>query len=196
MMRLFIVAQGLSDARVTLTGEMTPVPAAERDAARSLFLKKHPNCFYVDFGDFDFYRMDKIVSAHLIGGFGRVAQVWNCLFVFCIVQCTQLKCSMQLQSSSYLAAHPDPIAPFSGPVATHMNADHSETIHAMVRHYAGISVSGATMSSMDSLGMDINAVYNGMSTKVVSSLQNVPLASLSDHTFSFSTFHLNSSSCT
>ena len=67
--------QDLSDARVTLTGDMTPVPDAEVAAVRDLFLAKHPDCFYVDFGDFAFYRMDNIVAANFIGGFGRVAQV-------------------------------------------------------------------------------------------------------------------------
>lgn len=65
----------MSDARVTLTGDMVPVPEGECAAARELYLAKHPDAFYIDFGDFSFYRMDNVVVAHLNGGFARFSQV-------------------------------------------------------------------------------------------------------------------------
>jgi len=124
---------------------MTPVPEAERDDVRSLFLAKHPQAFYVDFGDFSFFRMDKVVSGHLIGGFGRVAQ---------------------LQSADYLGASADPIAPFSGPVAGHMNADHSEATAAMLKQYVGVDIQDPKILSLDRLGMNVMGTFCDMPTKV------------------------------
>jgi hypothetical protein len=51
-----------ADARVTITGTVEPV--AEGDAtkaAREAYLAKHPDAFWVDFGDFSWHRMDGIL---------------------------------------------------------------------------------------------------------------------------------------
>jgi hypothetical protein len=131
--------QDMSDARVTLTGDMVPVPDGERAAMRDLYLAKHPDAFYIDFGDFSFYRMDNIAVAHLNGGFARFSQVRVPLFTFefpspyphlhpCGTACLCLRMKgrlvSQIPGSAYLESNPDPIAPFSGPVASHMNQDH------------------------------------------------------------------------
>lgn len=44
--------QGLSDARFTLQGRVRGVREEEKAPLREAFLKKYPNAFWVDFGDF------------------------------------------------------------------------------------------------------------------------------------------------
>lgn len=34
----------------------------------------HPDAFWVDFGDFDYMRMDTVVQCNLIAGFGRATK--------------------------------------------------------------------------------------------------------------------------
>lgn len=45
----------------------------------------------------------------------------------------------QVTAEEYATAEPDPIAPFSAPVAGHMNEDHSDSTIAMIKHYVGIT---------------------------------------------------------
>lgn len=84
------------------------------------------------------------MGARLVGGFGRIGSI---------------------SAADYAAAAPDPIAPFSAPVAGHMNADHAESTAAMVRHYVGISVDSAAILSLDSLGMNVACTRGGQSFK-------------------------------
>jgi len=43
--------------------------------------------------------------------------------------------------ADYLSTDPDPVAEFSTPILEHMNADHSETTEAMIKHYiTGVEV--------------------------------------------------------
>lgn len=68
-------SQGLQDGRFTLTGVAKPLPDADRAAAREVFLAKYPNAFYVDFGDFRWFRVEELTGGRYVGGFGRVASV-------------------------------------------------------------------------------------------------------------------------
>jgi hypothetical protein len=43
----------------------------------------------------------------------------------------------------YTAGVADPVAGFSAPIASHMNADHEDTLLAMVGHYVGLTVQKA-----------------------------------------------------
>jgi hypothetical protein len=52
-----------------------PLPEGERAAAREVFLAKYPSAFYVDFGDFRWFRVEGLKGGRFIGGFGRVASV-------------------------------------------------------------------------------------------------------------------------
>jgi hypothetical protein len=42
---------------------------------RETFLAKYPNAFYVDFGDFRWFRIEELKGGRFVGGFGRVASV-------------------------------------------------------------------------------------------------------------------------
>ena len=76
----FVVAQAgfddMSQARCTVTGTFTGVEDADEvAAAREAYLKVHSEAFWIDFGDFSYLRMDDVVAANLIAGFGRAHKV-------------------------------------------------------------------------------------------------------------------------
>lgn len=131
---------GLADARISIAGKMSQIPSDDIKQSRELYLKKHPDSFWVDFGDFSWFRLDSIVKIRVVGGFGRAGSV---------------------NSDQYYSAQQDPVAMFSSPVCTHMNDDHSEASIAMVKHYAGITVDKATMLSLDKLGINLSCDRNG-----------------------------------
>ncbi len=65
----------LSAARANLLGSVRPVPEAESDEVRALYLQAHPSAAqWVDFGDFGFYRME-IEEIYYVGGFGVMGWV-------------------------------------------------------------------------------------------------------------------------
>jgi len=125
--------KGAADGRVNLMGKVTLVPPEEREAYRAVYLAKHPNAFWVDFGDFNWFRMDEITDIRFVGGFARAGSV---------------------TPDEYLAASPDPIAAFGGAIAKHMNEDHESATIAMVAGaIPGLEVTEAKISSVDALGM-------------------------------------------
>ena len=67
--------QGMDDSRVTLTGMVEVLSGAEEKAARELYRKRHPDSFWIDFGDFEPFRMTSISKVRLNGGFARAATV-------------------------------------------------------------------------------------------------------------------------
>ena len=69
--------QGMSSGRVTVSGRVAILEGAEAADAKSAFLAKNPQSFWVEFGDFSWFRMDDVVTARLVGGFGRIKQVRN-----------------------------------------------------------------------------------------------------------------------
>lgn len=137
---------GAADARVTLTGTVTPIAdPADAAAAREAYLGKHPDAFWVDFGDFSWHRMDAVAGARLVGGFARAGGV---------------------DGDEYAAGTPDPVAGFSGPIASHMNADHEDSLVAMTKHYVGLTVEKAAIASLDALGMNMKVTRDGESFKI------------------------------
>lgn len=126
--------KGAADGRVNLLGNVTLLSSAEdKAAARETYLKKHPGAFWVDFGDFNWFRMDEIVDIRFVGGFARAGSV---------------------TPEEYGAAAPDEIASFGMMVAKHMNEDHSSATKAMIAgQIEGMEVEEAQIVSLDSLGM-------------------------------------------
>ena len=79
----------LGASRVTLLGNVLPVPKPELVEARKLYLERHANSkYWVDFEDFSFYRMD-VVDVYYVGGFGVMG--W-------------------ISASDYACSQPDPLA--------------------------------------------------------------------------------------
>lgn len=125
--------KGAADGRVNLMGEVKLVPPEEREAAKACYLKKHPGAFWVDFGDFNWFRMDEIKDIRFVGGFARAGQI---------------------TPEEYLNAKPDVISSFGKNVAQHMNEDHQDATKAMIAsQIPGLEVENAEITSLDSLGM-------------------------------------------
>src|SRR5246127_2938604 len=71
----------LGAARVTLIGNVLPVPDAEVAEARELYLARYANSkYWVDFEDFSFYRME-VADVYYVGGFGVMGWVSAVVFI-------------------------------------------------------------------------------------------------------------------
>lgn len=124
--------KGAADGRVNLMGVAKHLPKEEVEAAKELYLKKHPGAFWVNFGDFDWFRME-IEKIRFVGGFARAGSV---------------------TVEDYTEAGPDIISSFGMNIANHMNEDHqSATINMVAAAIPGLDVSEAIITSVDSLGM-------------------------------------------
>jgi putative heme iron utilization protein len=124
--------KGAADGRVNLMGTCKLIPNEERAAARERYLKKHPGAFWVDFGDFNWFRLE-ISKIRFVGGFARAGGV---------------------TPEEYKEANPDPISEFGPAIAKHMNEDHQSSTVAMIANaIPGLDVEEAFITSVDSLGM-------------------------------------------
>ena len=82
-------ADPLASGRVTLLGVLSPVADDDRPIARERYLAANPTAaYYIDFGDFTFYRLD-VESIRYVGGYGRMSWV---------------------DAAGYAVAEPDPLA--------------------------------------------------------------------------------------
>ncbi|KAK1323682.1 hypothetical protein QJS10_CPA02g01565 [Acorus calamus] len=66
---------GLSNARVTIFGDILPVPADLQEWACKRYITKHQQWASQQWGNFYYYRMQNISDIYFIGGFGTVAWV-------------------------------------------------------------------------------------------------------------------------
>src|SRR6266550_4411139 len=124
----------LGASRVTLVGNVLPVPDAEVAEARELYLARHANSkYWVDFEDFSFYRMT-VVDVYYVGGFGVMGWV---------------------SASDYDRSQPDPLADSTTEIIQHMNADHSDALVLLARTFARIESTEATMTAVDRLGFHV-----------------------------------------
>jgi putative heme iron utilization protein len=124
----------LAAGRVTLMGEVSPVPGADTDAVRAAYLGRHPNAAYwVDFGDFGFYRL-QITDVYFVGGFA--AMDW-------------------VDARSYLTASPDPLADVADGIVEHMNRDHADALVTIARVLGQTEADAASMVSVDRLGFKL-----------------------------------------
>ncbi|KAK9951621.1 hypothetical protein M0R45_007059 [Rubus argutus] len=137
-----------TDLLVTLHGDAIPVSEKDQAAIRTAYLARHPDAFWVDFGDFQFMRIEPKVVRYVSG----VA--------------TALLGSGEFNNEEYKAANVDPIAQFSKPVASHMNKDHAEDTKAIVQHSTSIPVDFAYILDVDSLGFNVKAGYQGNNFKL------------------------------
>ena len=109
-------ADPLASGRVTLLGLLTTVPEETRPLARDRYLDANPAAaYYIDFGDFTFYRLD-VQSIRYVGGYGRMSWV---------------------DPADYASAEADPLVSSAAGIIEHMNADHAEAQVLFCRHFAG-----------------------------------------------------------
>jgi putative heme iron utilization protein len=121
----------LGASRVTLLGNVMPIPEPEVAEARRLYLARYANSkHWVDFEDFSFYRMD-VMDVYYVGGFGVMDWV---------------------SALEYYHAQPDPLADFAADIIQHMNTDHGDALKLLARRFAGIESHEAAMTSVDRLG--------------------------------------------
>ncbi|KAJ6693983.1 hypothetical protein OIU85_004746 [Salix viminalis] len=137
-----------TDLVITLHGDSIPVSEKDVVAVRTAYLAKHPDAFRVDFGDFQFMRIEPKVVQYVSG----VA--------------TTLLGSGEFSKEEYQTAKVDPIAQFSKPIGSHMNRDHAEDTRLIVQHSTSIPVDSAYMLDVDSLGFNVKAVYQGNTYKL------------------------------
>ena len=128
------IGDPLGASRVTLLGNILPVPASEAAEARKLYLTRYASSkSWVDFDDFSFYRMD-VVDVYYVGGFGVMGWV---------------------PASEYYSAQPDPLAETATEIMRHMNADHGDALVLLARSFAGIESREVAMTSVDRLGFHV-----------------------------------------
>jgi heme iron utilization protein len=128
------IGDPLGASRVTLLGNILPVPESEPPAERKLYLARHANSkYWVDFDDFSFYRMD-VVDVYYVGGFGVMG--W-------------------ISASEYYSGQPDPLADTATDIIQHMNTDHGDALVLLARAFTGIESQEAAMSSVDRLGFHV-----------------------------------------
>ena len=124
----------LGASRVTLVGNVLPIPQSEIAEARELYLARYANSkYWVDFEDFSFYRMD-VVDIYYVGGFGVMGWV---------------------SASEYAGSRPDPLADSMAQIIEHMNADHKDALVLLARRFAHIEAEEGTMTAVDRLGFQV-----------------------------------------
>jgi len=143
----------LGAARVTLVGNVLPLPESEVAEARQLYLARYANSkYWVDFEDFSFYRMD-VVDVYYVGGFGVMGWV---------------------SASEYDDSQPDPLADSMAEIIQHMNADHKDALVSLARKFARVESTEATMTAIDRLGFHVRLkTRDGMRGARIAFLQEV-----------------------
>ena len=143
----------LGASRVTLLGNVLPVPEPDVTEARMLYLARYANSrHWVDFEDFSFYRMD-ILDVYYVGGFGVMGWV---------------------SVAEYYHAQPDPLADAAADIIRHMNADHRDALVLLARIFAGIESQEAEMTSVDRLGFQLRLkTQDGMRGARIAFLEEV-----------------------
>jgi len=130
-------AEPLALGRVTILGSTTKVGDDEKPAVRAAFLAQQPSAaYYVDFGDFAFYRLEPIALRY-IGGFGRMSWV---------------------TADDYRLAEADPLAQHAAGILAHMNDDHAKAVLGYATGLAGIAdAESATLTAVDRYGFELAA---------------------------------------
>ena len=127
-------ADPLGASRVTLVGNILPIPQPEVAEARELYLARYANSkYWVDYEDFSFYCMD-VVDIYYVGGFGVMGWV---------------------SASEYVRSQPDPLADSMTEIIEHMNVDHKDALVLLARKFARIESQEATMTAVDRLGFHV-----------------------------------------
>jgi len=128
------IGDPLGASRVTLLGNILPVPVPEVAEARKLYLARHTSSkYWVDFDDFSFYRMN-VVDVYYVGGFGVMGWV---------------------SASEYYNGEPDPLADTATEIIQHMNSDHGDALILLARAFVGTESQEVLMTSVDRFGFHV-----------------------------------------
>jgi putative heme iron utilization protein len=143
----------LGASRVTLVGNVLPIPEVEVADARQLYLARYANSkYWVDFEDFSFYRMD-VVDIYYVGGFGVMGWV---------------------SATEYARCQPDPLADSMVEIIQHMNADHKDALVLLARKFTRIEAREASMVAVDRLGFHLRVkTHDGVGGARIAFLREV-----------------------
>jgi putative heme iron utilization protein len=133
-------ADPLANGRVTLVGRCNKLPRGDK-LARDTYLALHPTAaYYVDFEDFDFWRLT-LEAIRYIGGYGRMSWV---------------------SADDFRRAAPDPIAEAAPRILEHMNADHANALKQYARAFTrATDADEATMTAIDRHGFEMTVKTPG-----------------------------------
>ncbi|CAK9146088.1 unnamed protein product [Ilex paraguariensis] len=124
---------GLSNARVTIFGDVFPLPEDQQEWAHKQYIAKHQQGPSQQWGNFYYFRMQNISDIYFIGGFGTVAWV---------------------DVKEYETLQPDKIAVDGGEQnLKELNAVFSKPLKELLS--LEIEVDDAALISIDSKGTDI-----------------------------------------
>ncbi|XP_010466336.1 PREDICTED: uncharacterized protein LOC104746532 [Camelina sativa] len=124
---------GLSNARVTLFGDVYPLSEDEQEWAHKQYIAKHQHGPSEQWGNFHYFRMQNISDIYFIGGFGTVAWV---------------------DVKEYEALQPDKIAVDGGEGnLKELNAIFSKPLRELLSTES--EVDDAALISIDSKGIDV-----------------------------------------
>uniref|UniRef100_A0A1J3HMM7 CREG-like beta-barrel domain-containing protein n=1 Tax=Noccaea caerulescens TaxID=107243 RepID=A0A1J3HMM7_NOCCA len=124
---------GLSNARVTLFGDVYPLSEDEQEWAHKQYIAKHQHGPSEQWGNFHYFRMHNISDIYFIGGFGTVAWV---------------------DVKEYEALQPDKIAVDGGEQnLKELNAIFSKPLRELLS--VETEVDDAALISIDSKGIDV-----------------------------------------
>ncbi|KAF8082264.1 hypothetical protein N665_0839s0004 [Sinapis alba] len=124
---------GLSNARVTLFGDVYPLSEDEQEWAHKQYIAKHQHGPSEQWGNFHYFRMHNISDIYFIGGFGTVAWV---------------------DVKEYEALQPDKIAVDGGEQnLKELNAIFSKPLRELLSTES--EVDDAALISIDSKGIDV-----------------------------------------
>jgi putative heme iron utilization protein len=127
--------KSIAEGRISILGTISKVlDEASKSKLRERYLERHKDSYWIDFGDFSFFKMTNVEMVRYVGGFARAGSATG---------------------AEFLAAKVDPLIGFATPVMKHMNDDHADSLITMVQHYVGVPVSQASMVALDRLGFTV-----------------------------------------
>lgn len=139
-----------SEALVALVGNAIRVPDSETAAVREIYLKKHPDAFWVDFGDFHFVRIET-----------KAVRFTNNIATFAIGAAVA-----EFSGEEFKSGTVDPISSFESPISSHMNRDHEDATIAMVENAIGVKVSSAKILTVDRFGFVVEVPLKGQMSRI------------------------------
>ena len=125
----------MAHPRLTLSCLAVKAEESERDAWRARFLRRHPDAFYVDFGDFSFWRL-AIRGGRMIGGFGRIAM-------------------LKAEDLATDLAGAEALVAAETRAVDHMNADHRDATRLYATRLAGAPDGDWRITGLDPDGLDL-----------------------------------------
>ena len=126
----------LGKSRLTLVGRLSILEDSAE--ARESYLQKHRHAsFYVDFDDFNFWKLS-VEEVRFVGGFGHMSWV---------------------TSEEYKSAEVDPLFEAAAGIIAHMNTDHNDANLLYVQNLANLqNCEDASMLGVDRYGVTLRAL--------------------------------------